>query len=551
MMSTERLTKRLQELGLEKTEAELYVFLSAMGPTPARMVARRFNQNRMKAYRNLKALEDKGLVQSLMGRPVRYVATPLVDVLNRQKGGLKQRLTDLEQNSETLIEEWKNLASGAAQSSEEESRFRIFQGRQQVFDLLLNMCDKAEEEVRLVTTTRDLARLSLWGVDDRFKSLTQRGKKVRILTQIDADGLKEVEPYIGLFETRHVTLSTPIRFAIIDGRETLTTVAMDDSMSMTTKADTGLWTDASSYVAAMRIFFDALWSLAPDAESMIDSIKTGEPNQEIITYTSHQEYASIFMDMIGRANQTIDLMVKNAAALPVSLTELDVIAEKGVKIKLLTNTDSKTLSEIGKISSVNIIVEENSVSTDLVLLIIDEKEALMNIPHKEAQRRTIWSNINAYVETLLLIFKDYWNLGQPIQEKIQQAFQNTKIERVSKMIKREFEEDGWMVETPGIITGTSLKTYTFDIVAKNPMRPEENLCMDILTDGSVFNRIVERSTLHSDLASLKFVLASLISCNLGEYSLAELYQIQLIYSENEESLVSLILKNYKKEDDGR
>ena len=163
----------------------------------------------------------------------------------------------------------------------------------------------------------------------------------------------------------------------------------------------------------------------------------------------------------------------------------------------------------------------------------------MNIPHKEAQSRTIWSNINAYVETLLLIFKDYWNLGQPIQEKIQQASQRTKIERVAKMIKKEFEEEGWMVETPGTFTGTAWKTYMFDIVAKNPRRPEENLCVDILAEGSVFNRIVERSTLHSDLASSKFVLASLISCNQGEYSLAELYQIQVIYSENEESLVSI------------
>ena len=126
LMATERLTKRLQDLGLEKTEAELYIFLSATGPTPARVVARRFNQNRMKAYRSLKALEDKGLIQSLMGRPIRYLATPLGDVLNRQKGGLKQRLADLEQNSDALIEEWKSLASGAVQSYEEESRFRIF-----------------------------------------------------------------------------------------------------------------------------------------------------------------------------------------------------------------------------------------------------------------------------------------------------------------------------------------------------------------------------------------------------------------------------------------
>ena len=544
MMSTERLTKLLQELGIEKTEAELYVFLSAMGPTPARIVARRFNQNRMKSYRDLKTLEEKGLVQSLMGRPIRYIATPLVDVLNRQRGGLKRKLNDLEQNSKTLIEEWKNLASGAAQPTEEESRFRIFQGRQQVFDLLLDMCDKAEEEVRLVTTTRDLARLSLWGIEDRFKLLVQRGKKVRVLTQIDANGLKEVEPYIGLVETRHVTLSTPIRFAIIDGKETLTTVAMDDSMSMTTKADTGLWTDASSYVAAMRIFFDALWSLAPDAASMIFSIKTGEPNQEIMTYMDKQEYISLFREMIERASNTIDIMVKNTTTLPMSLEELQAAAEKDVKIRILTKTDPGTLPQIGKITDSNIVVAENAVTTDIVLLTIDEKESLMNVPYKGEQNRTVWSNISAYVGTMLLIFKDYWDLGQPIRDKMQQAVQRIRVESVTQKIKEDLEGKKWIVEVPGTISGAS-KTYLFDVVAKNPKEAEVNFCIDILAEGSVFNRIVERGTLNTDLKSTKFVLASLVPLKPEELKLAELYQIHVTYAETEEELVSSILKQIK------
>ena len=533
-MSTERLTKRLQELGLEKTEAELYIFLSAMGPTPARMVARRFNQNRMKSYRNLKVLEEKGLVQSLMGRPVRYVATPLGDVLNKQKGGLKQKLTDLEENSKILIEEWKNIASGAAQPTEEESRFRIFQGRQQVFDLLLEMCDKAEEEVRLVTTTRDLARLSLWGVDDRFKSLVQRGKKVRVLTQIDADGLKEVEPYIGLVETRHVTLSTPIRFAIIDSKETLTTVAMDDSMSMTTKADTGLWTDALSYVAAMKIFFDALWSLAPDAASMVQSIKTGEPTQEIITYMTQEEYTSLFQEMSGRAKHTIDIMTKNATMLPLSLEDLQATTEKGLKIRILTKTDQETLPKIGKIIDHNIVVAENAVTTDIVLLIIDEKEALMNVPYRDLQKRTVWSNISAYVGTMQLIFKDYWDLGQPILDKLQQAAQRIKIESVTQKIKDDLEGRGWIVEVPGTISGTA-KTYLFEVVARSSKKAETSLCIDIIAEGSVFNKIVERSTLHMDIESTKFVLASMIPFKPEELKLAELYQIQVTHAETEEA----------------
>ena len=76
-MATERLAAKLRGFGLEKEEAEIYVFISASGPTPARVVARRFNLNRMKAYRSLKALEEKEFVQRVMGRPVKFVAAPL------------------------------------------------------------------------------------------------------------------------------------------------------------------------------------------------------------------------------------------------------------------------------------------------------------------------------------------------------------------------------------------------------------------------------------------------------------------------------------------
>jgi sugar-specific transcriptional regulator TrmB len=542
-MSTERLTKRLQELGLEKDEAELYVFLSAMGPSPARIVSRRFNLNRMKAYRNLKTLEDKGLVQSLMGRPIRYVATPLIEVLNKQKGGLKQRLTDLEQNSDTLIDEWKNLANGAAQPTDEEFKFRIFQGRQQIFDLLLEMCDKAEEEVRLVTTTRDLARLSLWGIDDRFRTLTQKGKKVRVLTQIDVEGLENVKPYLALVEARHVTLSAPIRFAIIDGRETLTTVAMDDSMSMTTKADTGLWTNASSYVAAMRIFFDALWSLAPEAESMIRFIQTGEPSQEIITYMTNEEYSKLFRDMIGRSTITVDIMANDLTALPLPLDEIDELTVKGVKTRVLTKTNPKNLPYLAKIASEDMIIAENAASTALILLTIDAKEVLMNVPYMDLQKRTVWSNISAYVETMLLMFRDYWQLGQPIQEKLKQVAQRIRVETLATKIRDALEDEEWFVEVPGTLHGA--KSYNFDVLAKNQKKIEASLCIDVLTDGSVFNRIVERSSFHSDLKSARYLIASLIPPNSEELRLAELYQIHVLYAETEEGLISSILKLLK------
>jgi sugar-specific transcriptional regulator TrmB len=537
-MASEGIVKRLRDFGLEEEEAQVYAFLSASGLTSARMVARRFDVNRMKAYRILKTLENRELVQKVMGRPVKFTATPIQRVIESHLTGLRRTLTDLEGNKETIIRDWERLARGAEQAARE-PRFRIFQGRQQVFELLLEMFERAHDTIRLVTTTNDLVRLSLWGLDDRLKALNSKGKRIRVLTQVDTANWKEVKPYSSFAETRHIQLHTPIRFAIIDGEEALTTVAMDDSMSMTTNEDTGLWTDAPSYVTAMRIFFDALWSLAPDAESVMQSLRTGEPTPEIRTYTTQEECASTFREMIAKAGRSIDLIARDITTLPVPLKELETSAMKGVKIRFLTRADDETLPEVSRIVDTPILVSENAAVTDLVLLTIDGKEVLLNVPYAEAQKRTVCSNMPAFVSIMQQVFKDYWDLSRPLQERLHLNAQRRKVKSLARRIREGFEETGWVAEAPGTIKGTSSKSYTFDILAKGPRKG--SLCIDIITAEPAFSKIIERGTIAQDLASNSCLLASTTPFRTDELRLAELYRIGVIYSDTEDGLVSSVL----------
>jgi len=119
--------------------------------------------------------------------------------------------------------------------------------------------NRAVEAVDIVATPRDLVRMSLWGIDDELKEIASSGIQVRILTQMEERNYEDLEGYMDL-DVHHVIFPAPIRSVTVDNGETLTTVAMDDSMSMTTRDDSGFWTDAPGFVASMRIFFDALWS---------------------------------------------------------------------------------------------------------------------------------------------------------------------------------------------------------------------------------------------------------------------------------------------------
>jgi sugar-specific transcriptional regulator TrmB len=156
-MALDSLSEKLIDFGFTKEEAEVYVFLSSMGPSPARVVSRRFDVNRMRAYRTLKSLEEKGLVEKIIGRPMRFVANPLQESLSRYIDGFRERLTELENREEQIIDDWTRI-SDATSDQAEESRFRIFEGRQQIYELLVQMCERASGEICIVTTKRDLHR---------------------------------------------------------------------------------------------------------------------------------------------------------------------------------------------------------------------------------------------------------------------------------------------------------------------------------------------------------------------------------------------------------
>ena len=537
-MALERLTKGLMDVGFAEDEAGIYLFLSSMGPTPARTVARRFNLNRMRAYRTLKALEERGLVQRIMGRPVGFVATPLQDVLVRQMDGLRERLSDLETNEVKILDDWSKLAQDGMKLIEE-PRFRIYQGRQQVFDLLQQMCERAVDEICLVTTMSDLTRLSIWGMDDRLRELSRKGKRIRVLTQVDATSLPEIEGYLKFAQSRHIALPSPIRFAIIDERETLTTAAMDDSMSMTTQNDTGLWTNAPSYVTAMKVFYDAVWSLAPDAESIIRYLKTGRSPQEIRIYATDEEHKSSFKSMVERCEKTLDIMAKNIPALPVPLNDLQAVADRGVKIRLLTHLDTDSIDEVANVSS-GIQLMENPAETDLGLVVVDGGETLMNIPYLGASERTVWSNTTAYVGTMIQVFEDYWKESEPTHNKMTQLIQAKQLVGVSEKISEALREKGWHTVTAGTLKGGTGASYVFDVVVEDPENIDRLIYIDMLTGEGTFNKIIELGAASSDLKPARLLLASLTPFKEEDTKLAEIYGIRLVYAPDTKELIARI-----------
>jgi sugar-specific transcriptional regulator TrmB len=539
-MAVDRLARKLVNFGLTREEAEIYIFLTQTGPTTASIVARQFEINRMRSYRTLDALEEKGLAVKIMGRPLRFQAAPLPEVLDKHLQDERQRLSKLEESESEAIEEWRQLAQGSVQPVEE-PRFRIFQGRQQVYDLFAQMCNRTDKEIRLVTTMRDLIRLSLWGIDDRLRDLSSRGGRVQILTHISGEDIDEMERYLEFVEARHIDLPSSIRVVIVDEDETLTTVAMDDSMSMTTQSDTGIWTNASSYVTAMSIFYDSVWSLAPEAGSYIQYLKTGSAPRQIRTFTTIEEYAKKFRSMLESSETKIDIMTRRVSDLPTSLGYLQPFADRGVDIRLLIPVDVYTMDEVGDVSK-KIRVLHNPNETELVLLLVDDREVLLNISLVNATGQMIWSNTGAYVGTIIQVFEEYWKRGEPLQDKIDDLILYKSLSETTENVRETIEEMGWSAEVPGVHTNAEGESYRFSLSIKPANFPDKPVFIEIIRGRDAFSKIIEYSTVISKIRPAKLVLFSLIPFREEELQLAELYGIQLVHAPTEKELMIRLIE---------
>jgi len=535
-MGLSGLQERLNQYGFTKEEAETYVFLTAMGPTSAGTVAKRFNYNRMKAYRLLKSLEEEGVVHSIVGRPVRYVVVPIEEIVDTRIDEASKRLSELEESRSKIIEEIGRLEN-RERSEDEESRFSMYQGRQRVYELLASMCDRAEKEVRLITTPRDLLRLSLWGFDERFSHLTEAGKSVCLLTTVNEENLREIEELSSRIDVRHMAIPTPIRFALIDQDETLSSVAMDDSMSMTTQNDTGLWTNSQSFVSTMKTFYDALWSMAPEAYTIINAIITGERPNEFITIRSFDEYRVTFREMLERSNESVDIIVQSIQDIPTQLP----VNEAGRVVRVLTRvteSDSAQLSNMMKGSE----VKDLGAATDLSILIVDGRETLLATSGQDLRGQAIWSNLESYVETMRVVFEGYWRSGKPAQEVYREAAEQHNFNEVLDLMTELLREKGLMVERDAAIKGSSGVEYSFNIAISDPEKTAKLIGLNLLIGEDVFSQVFELSTSKGDV-NAKVVLASMKPFPSEVISLGDLYGITLIQSDTAYGLVDRLLED--------
>ena len=247
----------LEKMGLTKKESEIYVYLAqSQHPRNGTDISNTLRIHKGEAYRTLKNLEAKGLVESTLDRPIIYSAISFEKVLDLYIATMREKALSLESEKEAIVAE--SRLEYSEQPTMDHERFQILRGRDIVFAKMLQMGLGAKNEI-----------LSLWTSTDELKyheGLLPAGTRVRSLIPLPQEGIdiRKIKRFQAIVARDGVVGEA--RYFKLKKKMTYNVLVQDDSCAMLTWRESGgddlvaFWTNGEVFVDVWREFFEKLWA---------------------------------------------------------------------------------------------------------------------------------------------------------------------------------------------------------------------------------------------------------------------------------------------------
>jgi len=259
IVKEEFLSKLRRYFALNLYEVKIWAALLSRGISTAGELSDIANVPRSRSYDVLESLEKKGFVIMKLGKPIKYIAVPPAEVVERVKKNMREiaeervrRLEDLKKTE--VLSELNTLYSQGVELVEPSELSGSLRGRSNLYNHLEYTLKNAEKSVILVTTPQGLIRKAE-GLKHVFEKLKKKGVKIRIAAPVNKENKKVISDLAKFAEVRNT--DTKARFCIVDGKE-LVFMVMDDKDVHPTY-DVGIWVNTPFFAGALETMFDLAW----------------------------------------------------------------------------------------------------------------------------------------------------------------------------------------------------------------------------------------------------------------------------------------------------
>ncbi|MFX0107919.1 MAG: helix-turn-helix domain-containing protein, partial [Candidatus Hodarchaeota archaeon] len=186
MPERNELEQMLSDFGLTPYQAKVYLTAVKLGFASASNISKMAGIRREEVYRAVPWLEKAGLVERVLGRPVKIKALPIEDTLSilidRKRKQANKEISELAAKKAEIVERIGSEIFPVEVREEEEAQFILASERDSVAKRMDYLIDNAQDTVDIVDTIENAARFILSYEDSLRESIT-RGVRVRVLTE--------------------------------------------------------------------------------------------------------------------------------------------------------------------------------------------------------------------------------------------------------------------------------------------------------------------------------------------------------------------------------
>jgi sugar-specific transcriptional regulator TrmB len=295
MRLTEKaMLKVFRDFRLTENEFKVYILLAKGGFHKGGEISKKLRMHKAQVYRILKNLENRGIVESTLEFPARFIAVPFKEVLDLFIKAKRDELSSLEDKKTDLLAYWNSISVEKPENPPE--KFSVIEGTSNIYSKILQMVEETKREILIVTTDlgvirADQAGIAKAGFAQAAQIVQTMGKshiqlaQARILAQVSKENLnvikrisKEISKTPARIELRHINLASGLfpHFVLKDGETAMFFVTPKEDISAFSQEDTGLWTNSKVLVCTLKAFFEQLWHKGTNLNKRIHQIETGK-----------------------------------------------------------------------------------------------------------------------------------------------------------------------------------------------------------------------------------------------------------------------------------
>jgi len=241
-------------------EVKIWTALLSRGVSTAGELSDIANVPRSRSYDVLESLEKKGFVVMKIGKPIKYIAVPPQEVVERVKKNMREEAEEKIKRLENLkntevVNELNTLHTQGVDLVEPADLSGSLRGRHNLYNHLELTLKNAEKSITIMTTSQGFLR-KVEGLKTLFEKLKKKGVSIRIAAPITKECKSAVKEISGIASVKNVS-DIKARFAIVDGKEVVFMVLDDKEVHPT--YDIGIWVNTPFFAKALDNMFNLAW----------------------------------------------------------------------------------------------------------------------------------------------------------------------------------------------------------------------------------------------------------------------------------------------------